>query len=198
MRARIGLARLVERLGADLSPLEVLACAAVLFLADWAYRRTGDSFIPGAPLDETAHLLTALLLLQALPRRQRAGLIGPALLASVAIDLDHIPQDLGFQFLTLGTPRPYPHSLLTPLLLLAPALAFRRRRALFLGLALGVMLHFFRDLAEGGGSGVSLLWPLSEHSYGYPHATYVALMICVAAADIGLGLLSRRARPALP
>jgi inner membrane protein len=122
----------------------------------------------------------------------------PALIGSVAIDLDHIPQYLGYRFFTVGTPRPYTHSLLTPLLLVALALGVRRYRTVFLGLALGVLLHFFRDLAEGNGSSVPLLWPLSDHAFSYSHSTYLVLMACVVAADLLLGALSLRARAAVP
>jgi inner membrane protein len=194
MRARFSAGRLAE----NLTPLQVLACAAILYLADWAFQQSGGSFFPGGPLDETAHLLTALLLLQAIPPRLRAKIMIPALIGSVAIDLDHIPDYLGYRFLTVGTPRPYTHSLLTPLLLLTLALVVRRHRAVFVGLALGVLLHFFRDLAEGNGSGVPLLWPFSDHAFSYPHATYLALMACVVAADLLLGALSLRARAAVP
>src|SRR5579862_829544 len=91
-----------------------LACAsAALLLADWLYQRAGDSIMPGGLLDETAHLLTMLLILWALPRSPAARLAVPALIASVAIDADHIPQHLGSTILTQGTPRPYTHSLLT-------------------------------------------------------------------------------------
>ncbi len=161
-------------------------------MADWAFQQSGGSFFPGGPLDETAHLLTALLLLQALPPRWRAKIMVPALIGSVAIDLDHIPGYLGYNFLTVGTPRPYTHSLLTPLLLLALALAVRRHRAVFLGLALGVMLHFFRDLAEGNGSGVSLLWPFSDHAFSYSHTTYLAIDM---AWPIRRGPAAGRAQP---
>jgi inner membrane protein len=177
---------LARRLRQELTPLQLLGCAAVLLLADAAYQRAGDSFFPGGPLDETAHFLTALLLLQLLPTAWRAAIAIPALVGSVAIDLDHVPQYLGDRFLTVGTPRPYTHSLLTPLVLLALALVMRRHRVLFLGLALGVLLHFVRDLAEGNGSGVSLLWPLSDQAFSYPHATYLVLMAGVLAADLCL------------
>jgi inner membrane protein len=183
---------LAQVLRRDLTPLGLLGCAAVLLAADLAYQHAGDSFFPGAPLDETAHFLTALLLLQMLPTRLRERIAIPALVASVAIDLDHVPQYLGYHFLTVGTPRPYTHSLLTPLVLLVVALAVRRHRVLFLGLALGVLLHFFRDLAEGNGSGVSLIWPLSDHAFSYPHSTYLALMACVVAAELGLAMLRPR------
>jgi inner membrane protein len=198
MRAGFSPTRLAQVLRRDLTPLGLLRCAAVLVAADLAYQHAGDSFFPGAPLDETAHFLTALLLLQMLPTRPRARIAIPALVASVAIDLDHVPQYLGYHFLTVGTPRPYTHSLLTPLVLLALALAVRRHRLLFLGLTIGVLLHFFRDLAEGNGSGVSLMWPLSDRPFSYPHATYLALMACVLAADLCLALVRPRLRAAVP
>ncbi|HET9094976.1 MAG TPA: metal-dependent hydrolase [Solirubrobacteraceae bacterium] len=197
MGPRLRTSRAAQRLSAGLTPLAVLGCAAVLFLSDWGYQHGGGTSLPAAAvLDETAHVLTALLLLQGLSARLRARFALPALFASVAIDLDHVPQDLGYHFLTVGTPRPYTHSLLTIAVLLALAVALRRRRDLLLGLALGLVLHFFRDLAEGNGSGVALLWPLTDRGYSYPHATYLAVMACVVAADVTLGLLSRRARAA--
>jgi inner membrane protein len=198
MRARLSGGRLAQWLADDLSPLAVLACAALLYFADWAFLKAGSGYFPGGPLDETAHFLTALLLLQGIPSKYRAKIIVAALIASVAVDLDHLPQYLGSRVLTIGTPRPYAHSLLTPLLLLGLALAIRRHRTLFLGLALGASLHFFRDLAEGNGSGVPLLWPFSSHAFSYPHATFLALMACVTGADICLGILSQRTRVAAP
>ena len=198
MRTRLTGTRLGTALREDLSPAQVLVCAAVMFAADWAYQGAGSAFFPGAPLDEVAHVLTALLLLQALPSRRRASVAIPALIASVAIDLDHVPQYLGYDFLTVGTPRPYTHSLLTALVLLALAVALQRHRSLFIGLTLGIALHFFRDLAEGNGSGVCLLWPLSHESFSYPHAAYLAMLACVVAADLALAALSPRARAAVP
>jgi len=156
--------------------------------------------VAGGLLDEVAHFLTALLLLQALPPELRAKIAVPALIGSVAIDLDHLPGYLGNNFLMVGagSARPATHSLVTPLVLLVLALTLRRHRTLFLGLVLGIGLHFFRDLAEGNGSGVPLLWPLSERSFSYPHGAYVALMAGVVAADLLLALLSPRARTAVP
>ena len=186
------------RLGDDLSPPLVLACAAAVYVAGWAFLKSGGSYFPGGLFDEAAHFATALLLLQGLPPRLRRRIARPALFASVAIDLDHLPAYLGHDFLMVGygSARPATHSLVTPLVLLALALALRRHRRLFLGLALGVALHFFRDLAEGNGSGVPLLWPLSDHAFSYPHATYLVLIACVVAADLILAILSPRVRVA--
>jgi inner membrane protein len=175
-----------------------VACAALLIVDDWSYGRAGDSFFPGGPLDEIAHILTALLVLEVLPRRVRDYAPFWVLLGSFAIDVDHIPGYLGHQFLTVGTPRPYTHALLTLVVLLAVGLAWRRgRRALF-ALSLGVALHFIRDLAEGGGAGVSLLWPLSDHGFRYPHSAYVALVLVVTAGGVVIALMRERVGGRVP
>jgi inner membrane protein len=165
-----------------LSPVTLAIAALVLAAADWGYRLAGDSFVRGGPLDEIAHLMTALLILWALGPRICKRFMIPALIASVAIDADHIPGQLGATWLTAGTPRPYTHSLLTIVVVLAIAALWRARRDVVLGVAIGLALHFFRDLAEGD-AGVSLLWPVSYHSFQYPHGVYVAIMIVVVTID---------------
>ena len=159
-----------------LTPLELLLAAIVFVAADIADQLTGgDTFLTSGPLDETAHLLTTLIVLWAIGGVVWERLLIPALIASVAIDLDHIPKELGYGFFTEGTPRPYTHSLLTIAIVLAAAWLWRRRRTVLLGIALGLALHFWRDTAEPG-SGVSLLWPVSDHSFSTSHASYLVLM----------------------
>ncbi len=165
-----------------LSPLTLALAAVVLIAADSSYRLAGNSFFPGGPLDGIAHLLTTLLVFWALWPRAPKRFLVPALIASVAIDLDHVPGELGATFLTAGTPRPYTHSLLTIVIVLAIAWRWRRQRDVLLGVAIGLALHFFRDLAEGG-SGVSLLLPVSRHSFHYPHGVYLAIMAAVVLFD---------------
>jgi len=112
------------------------------------------------PLDWAAHLATALLLLANLRRPLPLATVSAALLAVVALDVDHLPGYLGADFLTTGTPRPYPHSALTVIVALAAAAALRGTgRRIALGIAVGVVAHLLRDVASGGG--VALLWPLS-------------------------------------
>jgi membrane-bound metal-dependent hydrolase YbcI (DUF457 family) len=172
----------------------------ILAGADWATRRAGGSTFPGGPLDEVTHLLTALLVFWALGSRTRARFLVPALIASVAIDADHIPGRLGVDWLTAGTPRPYTHSLLLIVVVLAIAVVWRRRRDVLLGVAIGLGIHYWRDMGEGG-SGVSLLWPFSYHPFQYPHAAYVAVMVAFVLIDAALcvrpgdrGALGRRRR----
>ena len=179
---RVSWRRLSQRLIDGPSLAELAGLTLVLLAADRLYQGSGPSFLPGGLLDEVAHLATGLLFLWVLSPRLRERLLWPALFSSVAIDLDHIPGYLGDPLLLSDhTKRPYPHSLLTLLVLLAFALWSRRRRDLWLGLALGLAVHFGRDLAESG-SGVPLLWPLSKHSFTYPHALYVVIVLAVVAA----------------
>lgn len=163
-----------------LSARALAAAAVALVAADWAYRLAGDSFVPGGPLDEIAHLLTAVIVLWALGPRMWKRFAAPALVAAVVIDLDHIPGELGHDFLTRGTQRPYTHSLLSIAVLLAAAAAWRSRRDVMLGLALGLAIHFWRDMAEAD-AGVALLWPFSSHSFTLSHSGYLVVMGCFCA-----------------
>lgn len=165
-----------------LTPAALGAAVLGLVAFDWGSQLAGGSFFPGGPLDELAHLLTTLLVVWALGRRARERFVVPALLASVLIDVDHVPDRLGIDVLTAGTPRPYTHSLLTIGALLVAALLWRRRRDVLLGIALGLAIHFWRDLAEPG-TGVALLWPFSYHSFSLPHAGYLIAMLAVVAVD---------------
>ncbi len=144
---------------------------------------SGDSLLPGGLLDETAHLLTMLLILWALgPRFWSRRVLVPALVASVAIDADHVPGYLGAGWLTVGTPRPYTHSLLTVAVILAGALLWRRQRVVLLAVAFGIVVHFWRDLSESS-AGVSLLWPASDHAFTLPHSSYLVAMAAIVALD---------------
>ena len=130
--------------------------AGVALGFDAADRRVQFDLLSSGPLDEAAHLATGalgLLVLACLidvPRRfYVAGLI-----ASVAIDLDHIPLYLGL----IGdkNQRPVTHSLLTVLVVAGAAAVSRRHRAVLAGVVTGLVIHFARDIAEGPpGSGCS-------------------------------------------
>jgi inner membrane protein len=188
------LARLSQRAIVAISPVQILVAAGVLFGADAIYDRLGDT-LTGGVFDELAHASTALLCLNLLPARARRRILLPALIAAVLIDADHIPQYLFHSFiLTVGTPRPYTHSLLTLLLCLTAAAAAQRHGRVWLGVAVGVALHFLRDMAEGSGTGIALFWPLSDRGYGYPHGVYLALMGAVTLANLELWRRRSRAR----
>ena len=131
-------------------------------------------------VDEPAHLATFAIALFA-----AAAIRGPslpvrfviaALLASVAIDLDHIPGYLGWDGMTGTLPRPYTHGLLLVGASIAVASLSRSRacRQVFLGLAFGVSAHLLRDLATG--PGVPLAWPLSSGVAAVPYPLYAATL----------------------
>ena len=178
-------------------PRAVAIGGAALLAADLGTELAGGSTFPGAPLDETAHLLTTLLVLWALGGRACERFLVPALIASVAIDVDHIPQRLGSDWLTAGTPRPYTHSLLTLAVVLLLSVVWRRRRDVMLGVAIGLALHLWRDMAEPE-SGVSLFWPFSDHSVTMPHSSYLIVMGAVIATAAYRSWPQRAAARRLP
>jgi inner membrane protein len=130
-----------------------------------------------ALLDEPAHLATAMLVLMNLRVRGRAFLVA-ALVSSVVIDLDHLPGQLGSDFLTRGTTRPYTHSLAGVVALSALALVLTRRRAIAAGVATGLLAHLARDVATGGG--IALFWPLTDAAVRVPYAVYFAALAVLA------------------
>ena len=140
-------------------------------------------------LDDTAHLLTAGLILAAIGLHRIGRLLPWALLGSVIIDLDHLPlYTFAPDFVAGG--RPPTHSLVTPAILLMVAALVPRLRWVAGGLALGVCLHFVRDVATG--PGVPLFWPLADSSVLVPYPTYLAVI--GAAAVIATWRLVRGTR----
>jgi len=161
----------------------LLAAAALTF--DAAKRRIPFTLWTKGPIDEVAHLSTAALGLLVLarfidaPRRFYVA----ALIASVAIDVDHIPPYLG-----LGDPaqRPVTHSLSTVAVFAAAAAASRRHRAVLAGLATGVVLHLARDIAEDP-PGVPVFWPLQGTSWGVSYRWwFLGMIVVLTAARLGL------------
>ncbi len=150
--------------------------------------QSGSLLLHGAA-DEVGHLLTAALILAALPRSTVRRVWTWALLGAVVIDLDHVPVYTfapGFN----ADGRPPIHSLLTALVLLVLAAAVRAARVVCLGLALGVCLHFVRDIATG--PGLSLCWPLHNDAVLVPYPAY--LVVITAAAAIATWRIVRTAR----
>jgi inner membrane protein len=137
-----------------------------------------------ALVDWTAHLATMLLVLAALRPVPTRLFALAAFAGTVLVDLDHLPQHFGERALTEGTARPYTHSLVTVLALLALgrwlAAPGSLRRELIYGLAAGVAAHVWRDLATG----VPFWWPVSRNDLVMPYAVYaagIAALLAVAA-----------------
>lgn len=159
----------------------LLAAVALVFGA--AEQRVQFDLWGTGLLDEISHLATAalgLLVLSRLVDAPRRFYVA-ALIASVAIDLDHIPEYLGW----LGDPaqRPVTHSLATVALVTAAAAASRRHRAVLAGAATGLMLHFARDIAEGP-PGVRMLWPLQETAWTASYWWFLGLIAGLTGAQL--------------
>lgn len=153
----------------------VLPALALILAADTLLARCACPRPIEALLDESAHLATAFLTLAALPLPRTLPFAGGAALGAILIDADHVPMELGRDFLTRGTERPVPHSLPTfgALLLLSRA-SPAPVRAVLLGAACGFATHLLRDLGTGG---VPLLWPLSKRKVQISYGVYAALLL---------------------
>lgn len=172
----------------------VLAAAALAF--DAVDRSIAFGVWTTGPVDEVAHFSTAALGLLVLarfidaPRRFYVA----ALIASVAIDVDHIPLYLGL----LGNPahRPVTHSLSTVAVFVAAAAANRRHRAVLAGAATGLVLHFARDIAEGY-PGVRVFWPLQDIYWMVSYRWYLGMIAVFTTAWLVLASVGL-AHPRIP
>ena len=170
--------------------------AGVALAFDVADHRVPFNILGSGLLDEPAHLATAtlgLLVLACLvdvPRRFYVA----ALIASAAIDLDHIPLYLGL--LGNGGQRPVTHSLSSVIVVAIAAVISRRHRAVLAGVATGLVLHFARDIAEGP-TGVRMLWPLQDTAWAASYWWFLGMIIAFTAARLILvstGVLHTRVR----
>lgn len=168
----------------DLARLS-LGLAGLILTLDllWGMVEGSTGSIAFGLVDEPAHLATCLVALLAVVTlggiRPLVPFVASALIASVAIDIDHIPGFLGWDWLAGAMPRPYPHSLFTVGALLALGWASRGdARQVSFGLAFGVGAHLIRDLATG--PGVPLIWPFSAATVVLPYA-FFAVGLALAA-----------------
>jgi mannan endo-1,4-beta-mannosidase len=164
----------------DATAAAALAGAIVAVDLVWGLFVGSTGPLAFAVVSKPAHLATCAIALLALaavgaappPRR----FVVAALIASVAIDVDHIPGILGSHALAGSLPRPYPHSLVFVSALIVVGGLSRRRDVsqISLGLALGVSAHLLRDLATG--PGVPLLWPFGDGVSTMPYAVFAGLL----------------------
>ena len=170
----------------------VLAVVALAF--DALNRLIPYGVVRTGPVDEVSHLATAALGLLVidcfvvLPRRTWVA----ALVASVAIDLDHIPS-----YLWAGpeASRPVTHSMASVVVVVLAAWLIPRYRAVLVGVAIGLVLHFARDITEGV-PGVRVLWPLRQDSWTGNRIEFIAIVLALLAVRLtwtALGRTSRRA-----
>jgi hypothetical protein len=142
-----------------------LACLATIAAADVVLHRRKVPWLAIGVFDHPAHLATAELVAINLQRSNswKRGLLVGALLP----DVDHIPLALQEEHPEEGDPRPNTHTLLA----VAPVVAAARitRSESLWGAAAGMLTHYARDLAVGGGLpmlGRSLRMPYSVYAVG--------------------------------
>jgi membrane-bound metal-dependent hydrolase YbcI (DUF457 family) len=173
--------------------LPAVIATLLILLDDLVLRRAHLSYALTALTDEPAHALTALLAIAAIialrPCWEKCAVGWGALLGGTLIDLDHLPSALGWheiaKVISAGTKRPYPHSFLSSVLVLAVALLLRdTQRQIGLAAGFGLTVHLLRDLVDGGT--VPLLWPVTKHGFSMPYEYYAAwLLLCLALITIG-------------
>jgi membrane-bound metal-dependent hydrolase YbcI (DUF457 family) len=165
----------------DVPGSTVVLGVGLIVVTDALMPKSGRPIWLVGSMDELAHLATGVVVLGALgpavDGRLARGLMG----ASVGLDLDHVPQYAGADWLTAGTVRPYPHSLLTPIAAAGVFLALRQRAArgdatiTALGALIGLSAHLLRDLAAPG-TGVPLLWPINSRAFSVSRNLYLVLL----------------------
>lgn len=190
--------RIFQPAGRRLGP-SGLAMLSGIIAVDVLLQVTNPARVMLGLLDETAHLATCALLSSAvalaLGRTPRAPFMLAALVGSVLVDVDHVPNDLlDSDVITAGTTRPYTHSLSTVVTLLVTAAVLRRdvgRRAAA-GAATGVLLHLWRDLATGG---VPLLWPATDHTVTIHQIAYLGTLVLAVGVRLKHDRVSHRRGP---
>ena len=157
-----------------------LACLATIAAADVVLHRRKLPWLAIGVFDHPAHLATAELVAVNLRRSKRweQGLRVGALLP----DVDHIPLALRRERPKGGDPRPNTHTLLA-VVPVAAAAAIARSEALH-GVAAGMLTHYARDLAVGGGL------HMLGRSVRAPYSAYA-----VACAVLALAPAYSRSRP---
>jgi inner membrane protein len=162
--------------------LTPVALLIVVASADVLLRVLEPPYLAIAVFDWPAHMATAAIVLMNLRAPAREFAIA-MLVASVAIDVDHLPAELGLDVLTPGTTRPVTHSLMGAAAVGLLTFAATRRRAVAAGVVTGVLAHFARDVATG--DGVPLLWPATTREYELPYVIYITVLtLLVARASI--------------
>ncbi|HWA54648.1 MAG TPA: metal-dependent hydrolase [Solirubrobacterales bacterium] len=169
-------------------PAAALVAAVLALDLLWSLIEGSTGTIAYGLIDEPAHLATCVVVLFAATAvkgsRFPARFVTAALIASVAIDLDHVPGYLGSHLITGSMPRPYTHSLLFACLLLVVGLASKRpeRRQVWLGIAFGVSAHLLRDVATG--PGIAFLWPIVAAPIKVSYVLYAGTLLIAVIAVI--------------
>ena len=174
----------------NLGSFRLLACplllAGIAFVFDGANRLVHYGPLSAAPLDEPAHLATARP--QAcwswrVSSTYRCASTSRRSLRPWPSTWIAYPLYLGL--LGNQNERPFTHSLATVAVVTGAAAASRRHRAVLAGTAIGLLLHFARDIVEGP-PGVRMLWPLQQTAWTANYWWFLGMIVLFAGARVVL------------
>lgn len=137
-------------------------------------------------IDETGHVLTALMLGISIRALRLPIPLWSFLVGGVVLDGGHILTQIGATTPIAGSSRDGSHSLAVVALIGLIGLVDARRANIWLGVALGAMTHLVRDMGTGK---VPLLWPAVTTVETTSFHRYLAVMVGVSVMTIGVGIL---------
>lgn len=150
----------------------------------------GRSLLVHGVADEVSHLLSGAIVGLGLVRLVPSIQLIPVLLGSVAMDIDHVPDVLGWMAPEGPSSRFVTHGLATVGVVGSIALVDRGRALAWISIACGLLVHLFRDAATGS---IIAGWPLSHSPFTIPYAAYIGCLACIAIMTV-LGDEAARSR----
>lgn len=140
-------------------------------------------------LDWTGHLLTAGIVAIGLASwRRPVAPMAAILLGGVLPDVGHLLTWADLAVPVTGSTRNGTHSAVVVAAFVVAALVDRPRRAVWLGIGIGIVTHLWRDMGTGT---VPLLWPWSDRVFSVSFTTYV---VVTALVGLSLVLIGRAGR----
>jgi len=166
--------------------------AGVVFAIDQLLATFSPGIVASGLLDESAHVITARLVIGPRLAFLDSSFAAGVLIGSVLIDVDHVPLLLLKLPMDSAEDRPVSHSLLVPILVGAISTTTRGRvQSALLGVATGTLCHFMRDLSCGG---IPAYWPFTRRLIAVPYAVYAVSILGLATRM----MIANRRSPNLP
>lgn len=147
---------------------------------------SGNTLIEHGLLDETGHLLTALMIGIGLKAICLPIPVWAVLIGGVLPDVGHILSTRGLMDPIAGSSRSGTHSLVALASVAGVGFIDRRHANVWLGITLGAVTHLWRDMGTGA---IPLLWPLLDQLEGTTFRRYLLGVVLASIAMLGSGAL---------
>jgi hypothetical protein len=167
----------------------LMAPAMVLIMGIDLRLRGSEDILTHGIVDETAHLLTALVIFSAIRALGFPVNWPMALFGAIVADVDYLLIREGLMDHVGDTSRGLLHTLGPALGVIAIGLAVPPLRVVLLSLGVGMLTHVLRDSATAS---TSLLWPLSDHAFHLRYSVYLAVLIGFTLITTGIVALGAR------